>query len=397
MPRLNSKSSNLSDRCFQCIPPNLPDLKNLQSLPEDWFEKLSGLCNVKVDAFNKHLKNADLNKYPLLFRNSTISLKEALQFIYLTLSHLNCKSSYYSAIVLKLTEDIEFCTPGFINRVADIVTSLQEPQNLDELLYQSRLDLVNTVAAKLATTQTQQIHAWNQVLQIAANNNLGVKGNFKDPFSSNLTYSEIKKYLEKEFSEKFTPFYLPFLLEKQLRGLASLSDYQGAQATGYTVGIAENITEKIKTYLHAETFKNLTCQDFFEIVYSDDDEDCYLPILKDIKWNVVRNCFFNTLLKEGYFVKAISENDIHSLVDCASFSSLLRNNQLLGSENKYIMDSLFNNNDVYSQLKKIETEFAAYWENLRDCPALIDKTISWLIKTIEKNHLIVTRLNFLNY
>ncbi|WP_218814400.1 hypothetical protein [Rickettsiella endosymbiont of Dermanyssus gallinae] len=99
MPILNS---DLNEKCYNLTPLKLPHLNQLQSLPKDWLPKLAALCKVKIEHFNRHIKTSHSCNYVILLGNTTLSLTNALQLIYLRLSDLNATDSHHTAMILKL-------------------------------------------------------------------------------------------------------------------------------------------------------------------------------------------------------------------------------------------------------------------------------------------------------
>ncbi|WP_218814398.1 hypothetical protein [Rickettsiella endosymbiont of Dermanyssus gallinae] len=162
--------------------------------------------------------------------------------------------------------------------------------------------------------------------------------------------------------------------------MLSSSGYQGPQDSEYTTGITETISEKIKTYLHAETFKKYNWQQFFQIIENDDFD----ITIRDMDWAAIIKYLFETLVQEGYFAHQRSYKNIHNLVDCASFSNLFHDNQLLEIETKYLVDEFFDNKHYSLQLKKIKIDFPGYWKNLKNHPHLISR-IPLLISDIKNS------------
>jgi hypothetical protein len=343
------------DKLFELAPPSaIPsnDLLSL-SLPNDWLTQLENRCREQIsdlakDCFDRHIKAQPI-------------LTEALQRIYCYLfgypgasSNIPSESSQM-AVIVKLTEDITSCTDGFHNRLNEIGFSLKTPRSLSELLYQIRANFVKNLGAK-----TLSVHTANQFTKVAAAMGLGIKANFEnDPNSGYLSDEVIKGSLTDEFESQYVPFHLPFLLSEYLSGLLQEIGYSGLQENGYSVGVAEKISNKIKCYL-TKKFNPMDWQAFFIIDTNEEDE--FDIVIRDLDWNFIRHCFFSTLIENGYFIQVPSDEDIVSLLDCACFNHLFSNNKLLDIETHHIAE--LEEKDAW-QIKKIKTDFPDYWEKLK--------------------------------
>ncbi len=352
------------EKLFQFTPPASIDSNSpLPPLPSEWLAELENFCrkqksDLTENCFNRHLAFFTIDSVGISMSPS-ISLTEGLELIYRRLQgdldHLldPLSESDRMAIIAKLIEDIDACTDGFKNRVKHITTAFEIPGNLPQLIYQVRKGLVENVSASL----TGEIHAWNRATKVAAAEGIGIKANFdKDIHNGNLPEDKIVCALEKEFKEKYVPFYLPTLLVDQLRGLLTNRGYTGPEQEGYAVGVAGRIAEQIKCYLSKEIVEGMDWKDFF-ITNENDD---FNIVIYDLNWKIIRKCFFQTLSHERYFTQQPSQEAIHNLLDCACFSNLFStDNDLLGIESK-----CFNSNSIL-QLKKIKTEFPGFWRKLR--------------------------------
>lgn len=354
------------EKIFQFTPPSSIDSQSpLPPLSSEWLVELEDFCRKEKRDLKKKCFKSHLSPFTIHVLNMRVgpsqSLIEGLQLIYRrlrgdldpflgSLSESNC-----TAIIAKLIEDIEACTDGFENRVKHIVTALNMPANLPQLIYEVRRGLVENVSASL----TGEVHNWNQVTKVAAAQGIGIKANFdndtNDTFGD-LSNKKIVCELEKEFKERFVPFNLSFLLVDQLRGLLAHIGYIGPQQDGYTVGVAERLVKQVKCYLSKEIVEQMNWQDFF---ISDEDDDFNI-VIRDLNWRIIRQCFFQTLSHENYFTPMPSQATIYNLMDCVYFSHLFSSdNHLLGIESQYLDEnSIFN-------LKKIKTDFPAFWQNLR--------------------------------
>ncbi len=334
------------EKLFELTPPLPIHSNDLSSLPQDWLTQLENRCREQISDLAQHCFDHHIQQ-PLI--------TESLQLIYCylfgyphTLSNMPSESSQ-TAVIAKLTEDITLCTEGFHNRLNDICFSFTTPRSLSELLYQVRVHLVKILGAK-----TGSVHTANQFTKVAAAIGLGIKANFDDdPYPGYLSDEAIKRILTNEFEQQCVPFHLPFLLSEYLRGLLQEVGYVGLnkEETGYKYGITEKIMEQIKCYLPEALIG-------WEAIFIIDENSA----ICDLNWHYIRHCFFSTLIETHYFVHAPSDEDIVSLLDCACFSHLFSNNQLVGVENRHIIE--LKEKDDW-QLKKIRADFPDYWEKLK--------------------------------
>ena len=381
MPSIQLDPILNKEKLFQLTPAASISLSDLPALPSDWLVKLAELCrkthsSLGDEPFNKHISTRYYNS----------SMQESMQLIYHRLSgNLNnllgtLTESESGVIVLKLVDGVQHCSEGFFNRVNEITESFLIPHGLPELLYQVRVGLVKNVANRLIANingnhHGNEIHDWNKVTKLAENNGFGIKANFgDDPYGTALEEEAILAALKEKFKTEYTPFNLPFLLTDQLHTLFGI-DYTGRKddEQGYTVGQYEKMLETIKRYLPEEMAKDISITDCF---ITDDDY-----VVRDVNWQFIRACFFNTLHQEGYFTE---EPRIGNLLDCARYSGIkLEDNALSGFEDKYITPELFNS-EGYWQLEKIQVDFPAFWQPLRSKENLI----SLAVRVLEKGSLL---------
>lgn len=104
---------------------------------------------------------------------------------------------------------------------------------------------------------------------------------------------------------------LPHLLADELRGFLYQVGYENRieNNIGYTLVAAQTIHQQIQCYL-----KELAVQDpssikaslpdylyFFNVEFAADDPDQTTPIIRDLDWELIKQHFFTTLIKENYF------------------------------------------------------------------------------------------------
>lgn len=289
----------------------------------DLAEKLALICgNKNLSYFRQHIGS----NYP-----QKKSLNDALQIVYYRLngdldSTLGSLSpSEKGLLIMKLTEEIDKCTPGFHNRVNTIVESFHQPQNFSELLYLVRKHLVEKTAISL----TNEVHATNRVTVVAHENSLGIKPNLSsDAFYGKLKDNVISIALQSEFQNSYTLLNLPSLLVDTLRGILIEIGYSGAKekSESYTVGCTDSEVEKlttlIKRYLPSSDFQTTDWPNFFII-----DDESYLIL--DINWKFIKQCFFDQLLQDKYFAIASFDDFSKNLLPLLSYKSSQRCNYLM--------------------------------------------------------------------
>src|SRR3990167_1023703 len=86
--------------------------------------------------------------------NSSYALKsqllESLATLYAIFTHPKTNNEQKSLIASRIAEDVKECSPGFTNRVNYTITLFNMPQNLAELVAQTRFKLVDRLAGILA-------------------------------------------------------------------------------------------------------------------------------------------------------------------------------------------------------------------------------------------------------
>ena len=95
-------------------------------------------------------------------KGSTYSLKkqleESLKLIYLALINPTYPDDQKNTIVFKFHEGVPNCTPGFHDRMNELVIGLSPATDLDALLSKQRQEIVN----RAATQTTGEVHAFNR-------------------------------------------------------------------------------------------------------------------------------------------------------------------------------------------------------------------------------------------
>ena len=229
-----------------------------------------------------------------------------------------------SMILSKLTEDIEHCTPGFHDRVTEIVLSMSQPQNFAQLLQVVRENLVIKTAAQL----TKEVHATNTIINKANVAGYGVRPrNQTDSYVGIITDTKIFESLSQTFQQELTPFHLVSLLEDALRGV--LSGVYTGKKEGYATDAVKKMLGVIQQFLFTEEEKKQLAEaieDFEErplieqasLNHPQDihrkkyfqtepivpgDEDMGYNFL-DLNWIAIRKKIFEKLKRENYFAKS---------------------------------------------------------------------------------------------
>ena len=230
---MNTHNEKLMPKCFalQAVIPDAVDA-NQYTIPENWLMELVQLLGNKhnniIHEFNTHIG-----------KNSTFSQKTELinliKKIYLILSPhdaLKLNICAKQAVKDKILEGLELCTPGFYNRVSELIEDLSDPQTIDEILIKMRKWIVDRVARQIS----DEVHEHNYIFYFAHTHNYGVNTiNSSDAFirNHNLNDSEINVKLKAEFNHYYQPLSIILEIKKLL---AIKFNYQGYKKNGYVIG-----------------------------------------------------------------------------------------------------------------------------------------------------------------
>lgn len=284
--------------------------KNELFQPCAFFQELPRFPNLNTDELAENLAGitriSDLRQALLWHIDShspyrqKSGLIDALELVYYRLNGNLDKQlgelPEKASLIYKLIEGIGGCTAGFHNRVNTIIASFQQPQNLNDLLYLVRKNLVD----KAANALTNEVHTVNDFTKTAKEEGLGIQPNFsEDIYNGKLDKRVIQFALQSEFEASYTLFNLPRLLVGTLLNQLQEIGYTGAKepTESYTIGSEDSEVNKfiasIKKYLPSSYFPNLGFSDFFLI-----DEENYHIL--DVNWKLIEQCFFD-LLRKNYF------------------------------------------------------------------------------------------------
>lgn len=389
---------------FAYQPPPEINLSKLPALPRSWLDDFQFIVarsqgDVPGNIFEIHLSQE------FKYRGKALLLKE-LKLIYHRLQgHLDgelgtLSADDYEVIISKLTEDILYCSEGFHNRVNIIVDSFYKPRNLAQLLHCVRKEIVNEVAS----TITNEVHAWNRITAVAANDGLGIKTNHPDDnYLGTLPVVAVRRILKKAFYKKFTPFNLPCLLISSFMAFIPELEIEKEKENGLCLGMTEKIVELIKKFL--PDYINEIPEDpnnwkkYFIISYN--KEDTSLFYFSDVDWEKMYRSFFHALSDQNYFTNP----EINTLIDSAYDSLFLQEKAVYTPPGKIVSD-LFKQerySDLVNQLEELEARFPNYYQRvIRDtvfskyCSEFLDYLTIQLkisrvyqLKVMQSLHLIV--------
>ncbi len=320
------RKNSLKKLAFKLTPPPLIDSPSFP-LPKKWVTQLATLLGVTNQALTKHIG-----------KNSTYTFKkqliESISIIYWYLNgDLEKKPSdnERTAIIAQCAEDIENCTPGFHNRINLAVASLSKPNNLAELLYSVRENIIYKAATKL----TDDVHATNRFTHVAYKHSFGVLPNFdSDVYTGGIEEDDILYVLEKTFKKEYHALKLPFLLCKQAQSLCTPLGYVGKKDSlnPYTYGIYGTIETELRKFL-----PKLDREKLFII-----DEDYNIL---DINWSYIKQQFYKRLLFKNYIDKTAHTT---SLVETALSGELERKDETHIKEalKQYLLNTWLMSNDT---------------------------------------------------
>src|SRR3990167_8245858 len=147
MPILNT------DKSYAQQPMRL-DVDADMVIPDDWFARLGDLVSgiLELNPEDKTAWVHRLNRHA--GANATYNFKaqllDSLKITYVKLVSIEMPSDQKTSVSVKLAEGSDNeCTPGFHDRVNELLESFIKPKNLDELLQVQRQWLVVRAAAQL--------------------------------------------------------------------------------------------------------------------------------------------------------------------------------------------------------------------------------------------------------
>lgn len=403
-PTYDIDSAFDTNKAFKYTPPPEIDFSKLP-LQEHWLQELTEICcqfNKELgepffdkrlqQPFEKHLQNKSLQE----------NFTEKLKIIYHRLKgNLDDKwgplsSDDRSAILAKLSEEVDKCTDGFHNRINYLIDSWQQPQTLHQLLYKVRKAMVDKVAISLiekvqplvdSKNFIYEVHIWNQTSIIASIDGLGVKANLPDDrFSSDLIdvriTEVIRQALQQEFSQQFTPFNLPNLLISELKTLIPKLQIEKRDPDGIRLGTREKITDLITLLLpdSVNLENSLDWQKYF--IIHQDKEDPLNVVIKKLDTNTLYQYFYQALIKQKYF----DDPKIHNFIDAAYCQAFDLSQEDIHARLETIILKFLSEkriSDLFQQLEKIRTKFPDFYKKLVNHEALT-KNIHQLIPYLKE-------------
>lgn len=375
---------------FAYQPPPVIELSKLPILPKNWLANLQKIIyeidnKLPKNIFDNHLNEASN------YRAKSLLLKQ-LQLIFHRLqgnldSELGKLSSDKRlAIVNKLTEDIDYCSEGFHNRVNIIVDSFYKPRDLAELLYTARKNLVDEVASIILepkaseVSKIPEVHAWNRISVIAAIDGLGIKANFPDDnYIGALPDKTIRCALQQAFYKKFTPYHLPSLLIASFMEFIPELESEKNNKNGLSLEMKEKVIHLIErflpNYINAIPNHPNNWLTYFKVFR--DKKNPFVFSLVNLDWEKIYRSFFSALSDQNYFVTVPK---INTLIDSACHNLFLKP-PFLHSPAELISE-LFKEEryaDLVEQLVELNTRFPKYYQKIskhkiftKNCLAFID-------------------------
>ncbi len=348
---------------FAYQPPPEIDASKLPILIKYWLEHLQEIICTADSELPKNILDKHVGERSEYFAKKP--LLEYLKLIYHRLQgHLDSELGALSEnkrldIINKLSEEIIHCSEGFHNRINIIVDSFLKPRNLAELLYMVRRELVK----ETASTLTNEVHAWNRVSVIAANDGLGVKVNFPDDtYSGALAETSIRRALQHTFQNKFTPFNLPCLLTAAFRKF--IPELEGEKNAEH--GICLQTQDKIKTllklflpnYINEKPNNPNNWKNYF-ITYRNEKNPLIFSFV-NLNWEKIYQSFYLALSEQKYFINP----QINTLIDSAYYSLFIIKKLYTPTEliSKFFKEGRYFN--LLEQLVELNTKFPDYYQKI---------------------------------
>ena len=285
---LHMAKLKISDKCYTDRPQRHQQIDlNLYVKGNDWLIKLIRLCKPATqENFEKHVgASSTYSSKPMLLNS--------LKFHYAILSGalkdvaptFDLTDNQKGAVVSKINEEIQACTPGFHGRVDSLLNSYFFPKTIDELLESIRYDIVE----RTANSATNEVHANNRFFIMASKMGFGVHPKLpSDPHRGAIPDSNIQEQLTRAFSEQFQPFSTLRYLKELI--LTPFDEYVGRKETGYQEGTYGPGLEYLKVLFGEKelNYEYLIIDEATSVVY-------------DINWNLILGKLWDLLLKKNYF------------------------------------------------------------------------------------------------
>lgn len=194
-------------------------------------------------------------------------------------------------MVVKLLKcEVDNCSVGYINRMQIAVASLFViSQNLAEVIYSTRVNLVDKIAIQFSRGKEQSIHAYNRVYRIANETlSLGVMIPNSGDTHAFVNQATAEKELTTLFKDQFKSPYTFFKnITKTIKQELAYFGYNGKR-TEYKFTEYEKFKEYLEKILELKT----SYTDLFIVDHGK---------IADINWDLVHQRLLSLIHKSGYF------------------------------------------------------------------------------------------------
>lgn len=278
------------------------------NLPSDWLKQLG--LHLSFDKRQQSHLSRHQKSNPYVFDEIARLLYAGLsdQLILLTLS-----KNKKAVIVKLLTYEIDHCSVGYLNRMQIAITSLfTASQNLPEVIYSTRANLVEKIAIKHCRDNELSIHGYNRVYKIADEAlSLGVLVPNAADGHSYINIEKAKQDLIALFKEQFENPYLFFKnILKTIKHELAYFGYNGKRPE-YKLSEYQNFKEYIDKILGASHGHT----DLFNIDHGK---------IIDINWDFVHQTLLILIHKSGFYKNIPHYNKVISPDEISSFSDYCR-------------------------------------------------------------------------
>ena len=311
------------EKAFQTRPPNVIDLSSV-TIPSNYKKKLVEILSKDISeeekkALKTKIIKGHFNKF--LEHDFKVIYARLTQLLNTQLGPLT--QTDQKMIQMKLLEGAGQCVPGFHNRIRELATSFLLPNNLEQLLYKVREDLVKRAAASLG----DGTHGHNFSSIIAAESGLGIKPlNKDDEYQAVLPRERVQAVLETIFKLEYRWYNLPLLLQEQVQGVLSVWGYAGEKAEGYELGAYEYFLGYIKKVMPNQ---QLSYNNVFKLT-----EDSKIV---DINWEQLQSSLLIQCQQQGFIQDEVAVNNFLDLVGAHKYGLISDNDKkLISNSNQHI-------------------------------------------------------------
>ncbi len=217
-----------------------------------------------------------------------------------------------------IREDIENCSQGFHNRVRIVITTLSSPKTMDELLYEVRKDMVQSLILRHSHTAIQSSHVINDFFLTAYNEGYGLRPlNQHDSYRSDTNLQTIKTQIQQSFAEFYSPIQLPATLCATIRLTLENLGLPDAHLRNRDNWISPEIIERCQSFL--QQLFSLDSETTLPCFISKQEEiyDEVYTLYYDINWQLIEQWCTHALISQQYFQTTPSDpptlNECHQL------------------------------------------------------------------------------------